>query len=335
MNKNPYEITIDVITGDPRGAIVIRKKHWTGEAIALTRDDIQNPDLKEQRERFKQIGVYILIGHDDESGLNRIYIGRSDNKDWGVIGRITDHLDKKDWWDRAIGFVATDFDSGQVIWLEHALCEVARKTDRCKLENLTKPAEPKISSTHRAQMKIFLEQMISFLPLINVLAFEEKQRTETNKELIRKEKIKSTDKVISLKSKIKDKKDTLVADNSKNDFDTIIISSNDAKEDTETFLKTKKAWWAVRIHQSKLTQIQYIAIYITAPTYAITHWAKVKDIEEYGEDGKYRLNFDGDVQIFENPIENIEKGKKGRHVQGSRYTTMEKLRKAKNTHEAW
>jgi hypothetical protein len=85
------------------------------------------------------------------------------------------------------------------------------------------------------------------------------------------------------------------------DFDTIICP---AKEDgfQEAFLG-EKARWSVRISKSRLDKIKYIAIYQVAPISAITYYGKVKRIELYEDQNKYKLYLDGDPIKIEHPIE--------------------------------
>ena len=106
--------------------------------------------------------------------------------------------------------------------------------------------------------------------------------------------------------------------------DTIVVP---AHEDgfKEVFLGEDQ-WRAIRISGGMLNQIRYIAAYITTPVMQITHYAVVKSIEAFGENGKYRLLFEGKAI----PIGPIKFGDapKG-SMQGPRYTTFEKLKSAK------
>lgn len=110
-------------------------------------------------------------------------------------------------------------------------------------------------------------------------------------------------------------------------FDTIIVP---AKENgfKEEFLGGNR-WYSVSIYEGRKPYIRYIAAYVTAPVKKITHYAEVEriDISPYDEKKK--------IIIFKNPaieLENkIELGEDRYAFQRSRYTTFEKLRKAKST----
>jgi hypothetical protein len=71
-----------------------------------------------------------------------------------------------------------------------------------------------------------------------------------------------------------------------------------------------------------LPKIKYIVAYRTQPESKVTHYA---NIEPYGEDGKYKLNFAEPAKpIGPIPFGDAPQGS----MQGPRYTTLEKLLKA-------
>ena len=95
----------------------------------------------------------------------------------------------------------------------------------------------------------------------------------------------------------------------------------------------ENAWWTnngLRIAGGMLDKLKYIAVYRTAPTSAITHWAEIKQIEPYGEGNAYRLIFKGPAKEFKRQI-----GIKSRKYapQNSRYTNFQKLKEAKDVSE--
>ena len=109
------------------------------------------------------------------------------------------------------------------------------------------------------------------------------------------------------------------------ELDTIVVPANE-EGFKEVFLG-KNQWYAIRISSSMIDRIKYIAGYQTAPISAITHYAEVSKIEKYKDTGKY-------IVYFKDPAKNIgpiklTSGKKGKAPQAPRYTTYEKLIKAK------
>jgi hypothetical protein len=115
------------------------------------------------------------------------------------------------------------------------------------------------------------------------------------------------------------------------EIDTIVVP---AKADgfQETFIGEHR-WYKVRIHGSVRPQIKYIAVYQVAPVQAITHLAHVRSIEPWENSGKFVLNFSEPAQPI-GPIPLV----KGGHVkapQSIRYTTLDRLLKAKSLDEVF
>jgi hypothetical protein len=115
------------------------------------------------------------------------------------------------------------------------------------------------------------------------------------------------------------------------EIDTIVVP---AREDgfKEVFIG-ENCWYAIRIHPSMIPKIKYIAAYQIAPVSAITHVAKVKSIEQWKDSNKYILRFTEPAK----KIESIKLVAKGvvRALQNSRYTSIERLNKAKTLEEAF
>jgi len=109
------------------------------------------------------------------------------------------------------------------------------------------------------------------------------------------------------------------------ELDTIVVPANE-EGFKEVFLG-KNQWYAIRISSAMIDRIKYIAGYQTTPISAITHYADVSKIEKYKDTGKY-------IVYFKEPAKNIDPiklttGKSGKAPQAPRYTTYEKLIKAK------
>jgi hypothetical protein len=116
---------------------------------------------------------------------------------------------------------------------------------------------------------------------------------------------------------------------SADEVDTIVVP---AKIDgfQECFLGENR-WHAVRINGSVRPQIRYIAAYQVAPEQRITHFARVKSIEPWEDSGKFVLNFEEPARPV-GPIP-LVKGGRVKAPQSIRYTTHERLMKAKNLDE--
>jgi hypothetical protein len=114
-------------------------------------------------------------------------------------------------------------------------------------------------------------------------------------------------------------------------LDTVVVP---AREDgfKEVFLGQDR-WYKVRIHPSMISQLKYVAVYRTAPVSAITHYAPIRSIEPWQNSGKMVINFTEPAREL-GPLK-LTKNGRVKHLQGLRYTTFEKLKKATSLDEAF
>jgi len=114
-------------------------------------------------------------------------------------------------------------------------------------------------------------------------------------------------------------------------IDTIVVPAQD-EGFQETFLDENR-WYQIRIHSSMIPKIKYIAAYRVAPESAITHFASVKKIERWKDTAKYVLYFSEAAQAI-GPIRLVPKSRV-KALQAPRYTSFERLMKAKTLDEAF
>jgi hypothetical protein len=295
MTNRPYTIKLFMPNGNPNSIKIIEKMNWTGVGIEMSRDDWET---HKNRKEFDQAGIYVLIGYDEDSDLPKVYIGQGD----GIRRRIDSHYKEKAFWEKLIIFVSSNngLNKGHITWIEYALIDIAKKHNRCTLDNSATPTEPILTESEKADTREFLYEMLSIFPLVEIKIFDKPKfiDVDNSKEI----------KVIK----------------NLNLQDTIVVPAN---EDgfIEVFLN-QDCWYAIRISGGKLNDIKYIAAYQTAPISAITYYAEVDSIEAYGDGTKYKLNFKGKA-IKINPINFV--GAKSGTMQGPRYTNLDKLLNAK------
>lgn len=301
MTNRPYTIKLFMPNGNPNSIKIIEKMNWTGVGIEMSRDDWEK---HKNRKEFDQAGVYVLIGYDENSDLPKVYIGQGD----GIRKRIDSHYKEKSFWEKLIIFVSSNngLNKGHITWIEYALIDIAKKYNRCTLDNSATPNEPILTESEKADTREFLNEMLSIFPLVEIKIFDKPKIIDVDNSKVQKE-IKSV-----------------------NIQDTVVVPAN---EDgfVEVFLN-QDCWYAIRISGGKLNEIKYIAAYQTAPISAITYYAEVDSIESYGDGTKYKLNFKGKAIKIE-PINFI--GAKAGTLQGPRYTNLEKLLKAKTWKEVF
>lgn len=116
-------------------------------------------------------------------------------------------------------------------------------------------------------------------------------------------------------------------------IDTVVVPAQ-PEGFQETFIG-EHCWYAIRIHSSMIPKIKHIAAYQVAPESAITHVAEVKKIERWKDSNKYILYFTAPAKQI-SPIKLIPKPNgKVKAPQAPRYTSFERLMKAKTLDEAF
>lgn len=167
--RSPFSLRIFVADGDPDGLRIVEKSNWIGKALVFPRALL--PQVK-VRPELAQTGVYLLLGPRPDGDGEMLYVGEGDP----ILPRLQDHQSKKDFWTRAIGFTTTtagQLNKAHVQFLEAQLIALARAAKRMPLDNANLPAEPSLSEADRADMEVFLAQMLGMLPVLGVHAFEQ------------------------------------------------------------------------------------------------------------------------------------------------------------------
>lgn len=164
----PFSLRIFVADGDPDGLRVVERSNWVGKAIVFPRALL--PKIK-QRAELDQTGVYLLLGPRENGEGEMLYIGEGDP----VRPRLESHYAQKDFWNRAVCFVAApgQLNKAHVQFLEANLIRLANAAKRLPLDNANQPAEPSLSEADYADMQVFLENMLGMLPVLGIHAFEQ------------------------------------------------------------------------------------------------------------------------------------------------------------------
>jgi len=166
-NQAPFSLRIFVADGNPDGLRIVERSNWIGKAVMFPRalyTEVRN------RTEFQQTGVYLLLGPRSQGDGESIYIGEADP----VRPRLENHYADKDFWTRAVFFVAGpgQLNKAHVQYLESQLVKRAIAAKRMPLENGNVPTEPTLSEADRADMDVFLANILGMLPVLGVHAFE-------------------------------------------------------------------------------------------------------------------------------------------------------------------
>ncbi len=109
------------------------------------------------------------------------------------------------------------------------------------------------------------------------------------------------------------------------DVDTIVVPAQE-EGFQEVFLRENR-WYAIRMHESMIPQIKYIAVYRVAPISAVTHWAPVNNIVPWQDTGKFVVNFTEPAKEIEHI--NLVPKSRVKAPQAPRYTSFSRLQQAK------
>lgn len=181
MTTTPFSLRIFVVDGDPDGLRLVERSNWIGKAVVFPRTLLP---LIKKRDEFNQTGAYLLLGPRDDGEGEKLYIGEGDP----VRDRLESHYAKKDFWTHAVFFVAGQgqLNKAHVQLLETRLIQLARAAKRMTLDNGNQPTEPTLSEADRADMQVFLDNMLGMLPVLGVHAFGQVSThvAETKRELL-------------------------------------------------------------------------------------------------------------------------------------------------------
>jgi hypothetical protein len=168
MKINSFSLRIFVADGYPDGLRLVERSNWVGKALIFPRALL--PQVK-QRPELAQTGVYLLLGPQDDGDGDMLYIGEGDP----IRPRLESHYANKDFWTHAICFVAAagQLNKAHVQFLESNLVRLALAAKRVPLDNGNHPAEPTLHEADRADMLVFLDNMLGMLPVLGVRAFEQ------------------------------------------------------------------------------------------------------------------------------------------------------------------
>lgn len=163
----PFSLKIFVADGDPDGIRIVERSNWVGKALVFPRALL--PRMKQYLD-LDQTGVYLLLGPRLEGEGGLLYIGEGDP----VRPRLESHFRQKDFWTKAVVFVASagHLNKAHVQYLEAQLIQRARVAKKIPLDNSKSPAEPTLSEADRADTCVFLDNLLGMLPVLGIHAFE-------------------------------------------------------------------------------------------------------------------------------------------------------------------
>lgn len=258
---------------DPNGIKIAELSVSTAKVYVIPKNKI---NFVNKRQDLKSPALYMLF--DDER--TSVYIGECEN----FVRRIKSHEVNKDFWQWAVVVISSNnsLDKADVKFLESYAVMRAIEIGRFEVQNRTNPNQNRL---HEFKQETILDFFDDVELLVSTLGFN---LFDPLKDEIEENILESNKKEV-------------IQDNSNREYDTIVAPCKG--EGRIKAFEEKSAWWAVRIGQSSIPKLKYVALYEASPVSAIRYYAKITKIEPYeGKPGKYIIYHDGNIQKLENPI---------------------------------
>lgn len=162
----PTTIKLFLVNGQPDGVRTAEISNWSGLAIAGPRSELS---ALRSRPELKSPGVYLLVGFDEDSGDQKIYIGEADN----VADRLgqKSHQDRE-FWTKAIVFVSKDnnLTKAHIKYLEGQV--IIRANELALMTDNGQGSGSSLPESDVADMKQYLDKIFQLLPVLGLNVFE-------------------------------------------------------------------------------------------------------------------------------------------------------------------
>lgn len=154
----PKTVTLFLMDGTPSGRIKCSLTNWIGQVYLLPRTALT---ISKERKDLHQTGVYLLLGTDDQTGEDLVYVGqaRERKNGKGVLGRILEHVgeEKLDYFTHAIAIVTSNnsFGPTEISYLENVFYQQLLAAGRAKTTNGNDPSPGTVVEEKQAELDEF------------------------------------------------------------------------------------------------------------------------------------------------------------------------------------
>jgi hypothetical protein len=162
MNTKALQILVS--NGNPNGLKIVELAGWVGKCFIVPRQSLK--ELKDRKE-ISQPGLYLLLGLNEETGEQYVYIGESES----FYNRITNHDANKDFWSIAVVFTG-GLNRAFVKYLEYRATTLATIANRMKVENKVQPQENSLSEFEKVTVDQYFENIRFILSTFQYEVFE-------------------------------------------------------------------------------------------------------------------------------------------------------------------
>ncbi len=144
------------------------------ECFVLPRDKVT--EIAKKQPHLQRYGFYILLGRDKKL-RNVAYVGQTND----FTTRVTDHKQKKDWWDTALVFVSksNEIYPSEALYLEYLGWKAATEVGNYIIDNTKDINEPPLSEDKQNEMELFFEDIQFLTRFYGCRVFDRPERQAT------------------------------------------------------------------------------------------------------------------------------------------------------------
>lgn len=144
------------------------------ECFVLPRDKVA--EIAKKQPHLQRYGFYILLGRDKKL-RNVAYVGQTND----FTTRVTDHKQKKDWWDTALVFVSksNEIYPSEALYLEYLGWKAATEVGNYIIDNTKDINEPPLSEDKQNEMELFFEDIQFLTRFYGCRVFDRPERQAT------------------------------------------------------------------------------------------------------------------------------------------------------------
>ncbi|WP_206243596.1 GIY-YIG nuclease family protein [Novosphingobium terrae] len=176
MSKITQQAALCYPTGHSDGIVTAKLFNWTGRVLMAPRTHLAEALA---RHEASNSGLYLLLG--EIEGEHHAYIGQGED----IGTTIKSHDMDNDWWDRVVFITenSNNLSRSEISYLTSRMMEQARENARIHLSSGMISSPFSIGESGKANMEVFLENLIMVLPSVQVDIFIEKDLTSVSSSL--------------------------------------------------------------------------------------------------------------------------------------------------------
>lgn len=157
MNTNASVVQLVIPEGIKSNLRIAQLVNAKGEIISIPRNKILDV---EKWKRYLGVGVYYLVGFDEETNEKKVYVGEAED----CFVRLKIHNQKKEFWNIALIFtIGEELNKFDIKYLEWLSFREIVEAKRYSLDNENTPNEPKNISVGQ---EVILKDYFSYLKIL-------------------------------------------------------------------------------------------------------------------------------------------------------------------------